>query len=88
MQEEKTPVPAFVETMTAVAWGPLDIRVWRNRALLPPDLAATHVALQDALHLLDSVPEVHRVLRQDPAVTAYEILDPDGNGEVVYMEWP
>ena len=80
--------PKFVETMTSVAWGPLNIRVWRNRALLPADLAATHVALQDALHSLDSAPDVHRALRQDPTVTAYEILDYAGNGEVVYMEWP
>lgn len=80
--------PKFVETMTSISWGQWDIRVWRNRSLLPDDISKAHVELQGALHLLGTLPEVHSALRQDATVTAYEILDYARNGELLHMGWP
>lgn len=74
------------ETMTRVVVGAFIVRVWRCAACLSvgPDIevkqALTEIPMQD-------VATIAGVLDGFTGIEAYEILDGDGNGALVYPDW-
>lgn len=75
------------ESMTRVQLGEYTIRVWqieKGTITNGPDRYIT-----EALNVCPpSVLLISETLDQFPDVSAYEILDANGNGAIVYPDWP
>lgn len=78
------------ESMTRVTVGAYIVRVWSAEST--PRMGPSPTVLRAVLEL-QILPSVHEglisiVLDALPEVNAYEILNPSGNGLVVYRDWP
>ena len=75
------------ETMTRLTVGPWMVRVWRQtpRMELGPDQEVQQVLW----NLINPAPaDIADALDQLSGMNAYEILNADGNGALVYPNWP
>lgn len=73
------------ESMTKVVRGDLVIRVWRTETKFT---SGDNEDIKAAITLTPSNYEaISEVLDTFPDIAAYEILDKDGNGALVYPDW-
>lgn len=86
--------PAFIESMTRFQVEDFTVRVWREESSPKPSpcsfLSAMFSVLRDIRDgVLDEPGEIaNAVGALDKAVTACEVLDKDGDGVVLYFQWP
>ena len=76
------------EMMTKVRCGRYTIRTWTQ---VPSFRFGPDADVQVALRLLGDNPErraITTALDAVPNMNAYELLDEDGNGALVYPDWP
>lgn len=73
------------ESMTKVVKGDLVVRVWRTEDKFT---SGKNKDIQIAIALADtSYGAISESLDSLPNIAAYEILDKDGNGALVYPDW-
>lgn len=83
------------ETMTKVSLGHSTVRVWRSSAVIAlgpdPEIQATIRNIQRLMFDTHSVEDTRLAILQKiasmPGVEAVEVLDPNGNGGLVYPDW-
>lgn len=83
----------YIESMTRFKLPGLTIRIWReeNDNVADPNTFDKPLDLQEALDKLDlekSFYEMAKKLLELAKVNAVEILDPAGDGIVIYKNWP
>lgn len=83
------------ESMTRARVGPFTVRVWKNEndfvfgpnRVVKRELGFLHQ--RSDRYLVVQLPEqIKQILETIPGVNAYEILDAQGDGALVYPDWP
>lgn len=66
------------------------VRVWRQEPLEYEPSESTNNSLKDLVFTLEGMPprKMADVLISQPDINAVEVLDDNGNGIVLYSEWP
>lgn len=86
--------PAFIESMTKMQVEGLTIRIWREESapkLSPSKLLSDLQSVFSDIHdeVLDEIGDIALAVGAvDTAITAVEVLDPEGDGVVLYFQWP
>lgn len=91
--KEKGEMSIYIESMTKFSLPGLKIRIWREEKETPEDPGTFDKPydLQEAMDRLDvhkSFYEMAKELLEIERVNAVEILDPAGDGIVIYKDWP
>lgn len=79
----------FYEMMTKVSFTNYIVRVWTAvpEPVMGPDPNVLYsLGKMNVAHAKFS--DIKRKLEEVPDIMAYEILDIEGNGAVIYTEWP
>lgn len=79
--------PLFYESMTQATGGAGRIRVWRHYDTLPDEVDMEILLLISKIPVGASMKDVVDLISTIKRVTAIELVDPRGNGAVVYLEW-
>lgn len=84
---EGAPAPFFESITQATAANGARLRVWRREDILPE---YNDVELQNVIGDLEANSTMRHIVKTIaalPRITAIEIVDPMGNGAVIYLEW-
>jgi len=78
------------ESMTRIVHGGYTIRVWtRESEFQWRDKSGPRIEIVEAIESLPPSPtQIAHTLDTFEDVSAYEILDAEGNGAIVYPDWP
>jgi hypothetical protein len=79
---------AVVESMTRIRLAKGAVRVWRDQGSLENFDTWDNDDLRRAIRRNMTTREIVEALTALPRVAAIEVLDDDGNGVVIYPEWP
>ena len=75
------------ESMTRVVVGDFVVRVWKSEPA--PNIGPSEAVTNALQGLLPTYPyEIREALEIIPDIAAYEILDANGHGLVIYFDWP